>query len=247
MKRILAIAMVCSSMSLGCGPRREASESASVLQQKESTFQLTLLFDMSGSFEPLMAQQGKAYEFAMHCFDRYFKSRIGMDDEIIIAKIAGSSRALMWQGTPQQLRQDFPSAAAFREMLTSVERKATIDTFQSVKDAQGNVFLSGSNVHECIVKTLGYALSEPGIADGRVKSGVFVCSDMLDSSPEPDKTKQEALEALTRFGQAGGVVGLYFVDQTRVGEWRGLLGDAGIKHWRVESEIVSRPILPEFE
>lgn len=242
MKRFILFGLV---FLVGCGAKRE--EAGTPFQTKDTTYQVTLLFDMSGSFEPLMAEQGKAYHFACQVVDRYFRDRIGMDDEMIVAKIAGSSRALLWQGTPQQLRQDFPTAAAFRDMLLAVERKATIDTFQEVTDEQGNKYLAGSNIHQCITNTLDYAISEPGIADGKVKSAVFVCSDMLDSAPDPEKTKQEALESLTRFGQAGGVVGMYFVDQTLVGGWRTLLGGADIKHWRVESEIASRPILPSFE
>lgn len=229
----------------GCGAKRGTSEST--FQQKETTYQVTLLFDMSGSFSHMMAEDGKAYEFALQVIDKYFRDRIGMEDELIIAKIAGSSRALLWQGTPQQLRQDFPTASAFREMLYLVDGKASEETFLKVTDANGKVFIGASNIHQCMSTTLRYAISEPGIKDGRVKSAVFICSDMIDSDPKNEQSKQDSIESIKAYGQAGGTVGIYFVDQGLVSEWRKILEESGTKEWRVESEIVSRPILPQFE
>lgn len=236
MKRLILFGLF---FLVGCGAKRELSESP--FQQNDTTYQITLLFDMSGSFAPMMAEEGKAYQFALQIVDRYFRDRIGMDDELIIAVISGSDRAPIWQGQPLDLRKDYPSAKAFRDALVT---KAENIVRTNATDGD---LISPSNVHECITNTLDYVLTEPGIADGRVKASLFILSDMLDGAPEPEKSRQVAVDGLSRFGEAGGTVGIYYCDQSQVADWRKILPEAGIKHWRVESGIVSRPMLPSFE
>ena len=214
-------------LPFGCGEKRQASET--VLRENEHEYVLTILLDMSGSFAHLMAEQGKAYEFIMEVIDRYFRDRMGTQDGLVVAQISGSDRSLLWQGTPFQLRQDFPSASAFRDFLKQRSNSA------------------GSRVHDGITQTVEYVMSDLRIQSKTAKSAVFVLSDMLDNFPDSDASKKKTVEMLKAYGRIGGTFGLYYVDQLLVPEWRTHLRDSGIKHWRVEAEIVGRPTLPDFE
>lgn len=209
----------------GCEKRREASRA---LVHDDSKFVMTILVDLSGSFEQMMAEGGKAYQFTLAVLDKYFRDRIGSDDKLIIAQISMNDRALLWQGTPLQLRQEFPSPQAFTTFLR--ER------------ADPN----GSLVHDGIAHTLEYVNSEPNVATGKARAAVFVLSDMLDNGTKAD-AKDRALKALATFGKNGNVVGLYYVDQMLVAPWRQDLRQAGVKEFCVESEIVGKPQLPNLE
>lgn len=229
------------AMSVGCSKRQEGSEV--MFEEEKGKYVVTILLDMSGSFQQMMATDGKAYEFALQVIDRYFRDRIGMPDKLVIARIAGSERALLWEGTPQQLRQDFPGPEKFREMLLSDERRPSGGTLDTTVPAH---LTFGSNVHQSLTKTLDYVLEEPGVTDGSMKSAVFVLSDMLDTD-QSDENKKKVLESLSQYGQSGGTLGIYWCDQLHVTEWRKHLKDAGIEHAVVQSHIQSRPTLPNFE
>ncbi|SRR5712691_5390485 len=213
----------------GCEKRRERQEA--ILGEDDSRFVLAIVLDMSGSFAQLMAEEGKGYEFAMLVIDRYFRDRIGTRDKIVFAQISGADRKLLWEGTATALRQEFPSANAFRQFLMT---KADP---------------SRSLVYDGITQSVDYVLSDPGISSGKAKSALFVLSDMLDTGtgPNADESKQKAKDALASYGRHGGIVGLYYVDLNLVREWRQILQDAGIQHYSVQSEIVGKPNLPSFE
>ena len=222
---LIVVAIVLMTAA-GCEKRREA---AKTLVADDTRYIMTILLDFSGSFEHMMADGGKAYEFALAVLDKYFRDRIGSDDKLIIAQISGNDRALLWQGTPVQLRQEFSSPQAFAEFLR----------------AKANP--GGSLVHEAIARTIEYVNSEPTIANGKWQAALFVLSDMNSNGDKSD-SKERALAALTEFGKEhGGVVGMYYVDQTLVAPWRQDLRTAGIKEFCVESEIVGKPNLPNLE
>jgi hypothetical protein len=219
---------ICLSILLGCGcdKRRQAPTTFAV--RDESQYVLIILLDLSGSFHQQMTEGGQAHRFSMQVIDHYFRERIGTNDKLIIAQISGEERALLWEGTPLQLQKDFPSSTAFGEFLRS---KANPDA---------------SLVYEAIIHTIDYVLSDPSVSSGNAKSAIFVLSDMSDNGSKPE-SKQRALQALAAYGESGGVVGLYYVDQLLVPEWRTILRDAGIPEICVESDIVGRPNLPNFE
>lgn len=224
---------------VGCSKRLETSEV--MFEEEKGKYVVTILLDMSGSFQQMMATDGKAHEFALQVIDRYFRDRIGMPDKLIIARIAGSDRALLWEGTPQQLRQDFPNPTAFRQMLLGGDPQGG-----DVNGAAVQPVSFASNIHQSLTRTIDYVLEEPGVSDGSMKSAVFVLSDMLDTD-QSDENKKKVLEALSQYGQTGGTLGIYWCDQLYVTEWRKHLKDAGIEHAVVQSHIQSRPTLPSFE
>ncbi len=223
MKKIITISLLISV--LGCEPRKEDSKT---FVDDDCQFKVAILLDLSGSFEHLMCEGGKAYQFALNVLDHYFRERLGTDDKLIIAQISGADRSLLWEGTPLQLRQNFPSAKAFGEFLR-------------IKSDP-----SESHIHDSIIHSLEYITSDPAIMNGQAKSAVFILSDMLDNGSSQDSKKQ-AIEALSTYAEKGGVVGMYYVDQFLVSEWRKELQNAGVKELCVESEIVGVPRLPNFD
>ena len=102
----------------GCEKRRESSQ-AIFNSDQDVEYVLSVIVDLSGSFEDLMAEKGKAYEFLLHVVDRYFRDRIGSQDKLMISQISANERSLLWEGTPLQLRREFPTPEAFRNLLRS--------------------------------------------------------------------------------------------------------------------------------
>ena len=209
---------------VGCSEYQEVEQAA--FEKDESQQVVSILFDMSGSFRHMMADDGKAYAFCLQVIDRYFKEKIGSNDKIVISIISGSDRSLLWEGRPLDLRKDFPTREAFRTFLVT----------------NGNV--GGSLVHDAITQTVEYMLDED---NPDRKSAVFIVSDMLDSAGQ-HKSLEKATEVLSTYADAGGIIGIFYCDPKLCGFWKEKLKSAGFKsgQFRVESGIVGRPKLPTF-
>lgn len=227
MKRCLLVCTCLAMCIAGCRKRVERPEFA--FGSDDGEFVLTVVIDMSSSFQGMMARDGKAWDFMCQVVDKYFRDRIGSSDKLIIAQLSGSDKAVLWQGTPLQLRRDFASGAAFRNWLSSCA------------DPRGSL------VYDGIVQAVEYTLSDPIMESGKGKAAVFILSDMVDTS-DSDQASERAVEALAAIGRDRGVVGLYFVDVKLCSKWRRMLTDAGIpaSHMHVEAEVVGSPLLPTF-
>lgn len=223
---LVLFASLCC-IQTGCELREQTQ--ATAFHQHDSEQILTILLDLSGSYADLMAEDGRAYRFTLRVIDRYFRDRIGSDDKIIIGQLSDSDTPMLWEGTPSQLRREFPTADAFREFLVSHSHPA------------------GSRIHDSIADTLDYLLDYPGVTSGKTQSAVFVLSDMLDTTSDSEESKDRMLGLLAAYGRQDVSVGLYWVHQSLVLAWRTHLQDAGIRRFVVESEIVADPPLPSFE
>lgn len=229
MYRLLPLALL-TLVLIGC--ERRSTDQGSPLPDQDSEYLLAVVIDMSGSFaDQMQADNGKAYRFFLEVVDRYFRNRVGANDRLILTQLSGSGgkRALLWDGEPRALQQDFPDAKAFHAFL--------------LKHADP----SGSRVHDALADTIDYLVAYPGVASGKSHSAVFVLSDMLENSANPQQSKDRALRALATYARHRGVVGMYWVEHGLVPEWRAQLRDAGLKSFVVESDIVSRPQLPTFD
>jgi hypothetical protein len=228
MKRVMVIGAWLAMCVAGCQERIDQSEG--VFRTDDGDYVLTIMIDMSGSFDELMAEDGKAWSFVCQVVDKYFRDRLGGSDKLILAQLSGSERALLWRGTPLELRQEFPSAAAFRDWLTSHA------------DPQG------SRIYDGVAQAVEYTLSDPVVADGNGKAAVFILSDMHDTGPNREAARERAIKALAELARRDGVIGLYYVDVQLVAEWRQILSDAGVPgvNQHVEADIVGHPLLPKF-
>src|SRR3989442_11933800 len=101
-----------------------------------------------------MTRDGKGYEFTMRVADRYFRNSIGSNNRLIIAQLSATDRALLWDGTPVQLRQDFPSANEFRQFLLKKSHPA------------------GSRIYDGIADAFEYVLSDQGVASSKTRTAV---------------------------------------------------------------------------
>ena len=211
----------------GCEKRREVNGN-STFSTPENQYVAVIVMDLSGSFSQLMAEDGKAYQFAAHVVDEYFRNRDALDDKIILAQISGTHRSLLWDGTPRQLRKDFPTAESFRDFV--------------LKKADNG----GSLVHEGLANVIDYVAADPQFAKGRSAATLLVLSDMQDTGHNPD-AQRHLMESLAAYGKLNGAVGIYFCDQLEVANWQQRLADCGIRNSIVESEIVGEPQLPSFE
>ncbi len=226
--RVLFVACLMLPFT-GCEKRIE--QAGGPFQADDGEYVLTIALDMSASFGELMAEDGKAWSFVCQIIDRYFRDRLGNNDKLILAQLSGSDRALLWSGTPLQLRQEFASATEFRNwVMSKADPKA-------------------SHVYEGIAQAVEYTLSDPVVAGGRGKAAVFILCDMIDNTPDNGPARERAVSALAHVAKQGGGLGLYFVDVRLCGEWNRLLRDAGVPEGNVciQADIVGHPALPSFE
>lgn len=226
-RRLLIVAGLAACLA-SC-QRRIASEN--VFRSDDGEYVLTIVLDMSSSFQELMAEDGKAWSFVCQVIDKYFRDRIGHSDKLILAQLSASDRALLWYGTPLQLRQEFASGEAFRNWMA------------------GQADPSGSRVYSGIAQAVEYTLTDPIVASGQGKAAVFILSDMVDNAPGNGESREQAVSALAQVGRSGGVVALYYVDVRMCSLWYRFLRDAGIPedNFHVEADIVGHPILPDFD
>ena len=228
MKRT-SLLLIAALLTSGCGGPRRTDATTEMFGQEDSDYVLAIVLDMSGSFSHLMADDGKAYDFALAVMDRYFRNGDGLNDTMVIAQISGTDESLLWQGSPLELRRDFPTADDFRRFLLA------------------NVDPNGSRVNEGLTNVVDYIAANPRVAGGNARSAVFVLSDMLDNGGDSDTTARQLDASLAAYGNRGGRVGLYYVNQSLVPDWNRRLQQAGIRSYCVECEIVGNPRLPEFD
>src|SRR5205823_82985 len=110
---------LASLFLVGCTRFAEQDDAPQVsLGREDADFLVAIAVDMSGSFADLMTRDGKAYEFTMRVCDNYFRQSIATKNRIVIVQLSALDRQpLLFDGTPVQLRQSFPSATEFRDFL----------------------------------------------------------------------------------------------------------------------------------
>lgn len=226
MRRFMILALV---LSLGCEARR-SREGQLAVDEERREYLIAVAIDLSGSYQELMlGGNGKAWQFIGGLINSLSMARAGADDRIIISQISGSKKALLWEGSLQSLRRDFPSAQAFRSFLL------------------GKAEATGSRVHESVGDLVDYITEYPGVKEGKTKSALFILSDMEDNFPDSESTKQRLISSFRSYAKTGGMVGIYWCDSQFCGEWKRHLTEAGFKNVIVESAIVAAPSLPRFE
>src|SRR5437764_2878152 len=203
LRRSLLALAAAALLSAGCTKHSEQQDAASVsLGREDADLMVVIALDLSGSFADKMTREGKGYEFTMRVADNYFRNAIGTKNRIVVAQLSAPGRQpLLWDGTPVELRRDFPSAAEFREFLLSKSHPA------------------GSRIHDGVADALDYVLSDPGVANGKTRAALFVLSDFDDNAPNPKQSEERLVQSLNTFAKKHGVVGFYFLEHPRVPLW----------------------------
>lgn len=241
MKRLPILAVAAIAL-VGCTARRErstdypqSSHHGTTLSQVEAEYVALITLDLSPSFRDKIIGDGAAWKFATRVADTYFRDRIGSADKLVIASLSGTSRSIIWEGQPLELRKKF-TADSFREYLVS---KADTET--------GN---DHAKVYDGLRHALNYVMEDPRVSEGNSRIAVFVLSSMIDADPvgrEAETRLGYLNHELAKVGWRGGAVGLYFVDQELVREWQFRMTQLGIKRSRVEGWNRDNPPLPTFE
>jgi hypothetical protein len=215
---------------IGC-ERHVAKEEQSPIKSARREYVVGIVLDLSGSFEGLMVEDGNAFRFFGAVIEKLFRDRIGKDDRIVLAQISAKKRAMLWEGTPQQMMEDFPN-------------QETLNTFLRQKSDS-----AASNVYDAVADMVEYMAHYPGVARGETKSAVFVLSDMDDTMGD-ESSKDRLTEELKKYSATKGVVGMYWVNQEKLMEWRLNLEECGFVSedtFVVESDIVRVPTVPSFK
>lgn len=222
-------AVLLPLLGAGCTKVSDQAAHPVSLGREDADTMIVIALDLSGSFADRMTKDGKGHAFSMRVCDTYFRNSVGTQNRLVLTQLSATDRSLLWDGTPVQLRQDFPTSESFCEFL---KRKSDP---------------GGSRLHDGVADALDYVLSDQGVASGKTKAALFVLSDFDDNAPHPELSEKRLVKCLTNFAKTGGAVGFYFLDHQKVPLWRRHLRDAGVKQWVCESEIVAYPPLPTFE
>lgn len=209
-----------------CTPVQQNEQS--VFEEPETEQVIVIAMDLSGSFADLMTKDGLAYRFALATVDRFVREQPGQEGRLIIAQLSATGNALLWEGSPGQLRQDFPNAESFRDFVLASSNP------------------NGSRINEGIANALDYVVNHQAVRSSGAKPALFVLSDMLDNDPDGQAQLKRAEASLQDFADANGVIGLYYVHQQMLIDWRRRIETSGIKDYRIECGIVTTPSLPSF-
>ncbi|MBS0263431.1 MAG: hypothetical protein JSS02_15925 [Planctomycetes bacterium] len=199
-----------------------------MFSEEDPDYVVAVLIDTSESFQDLMTEQGEAFKYVMSLSDRYFRQRIGTDDQFILAQVSDDpDTTFLWQGTPMQLRRQFPNPQAFSAFLKS-------------KANPGQ-----SHLHESIVTTVDYMLAQSSVQSRKAVSALFILSDMVDRGPDSDQSRTKAVESLRRLRESRGTFGCYFISASVFQTWLRALKDAGIDYQIAPG--FKQPPMPTFD
>lgn len=217
---------------VGCSPAVEETGAKPALLAEEKTYVVVILFDMSGSYARLMAEDGKGYQITTQVLDHYFKDRLGAgNDRVILGQLSGAGKhTLLWEGSPLELRQKFHSAAAMRDFLVE------------------NSDSGGSRIYDGIRDGLERLINYPGVAEGRTRSLLVVASDMEDNASGDPMSLNYLLGSLHTYAKINGSAVFLYVEDRLVGTWERNLKACDFKpgHCALYSRIVEKADLPKF-
>jgi|GEM_PF-3461272 len=223
---LFCFALLLLASLAGC--ERRDSANVSPFQQEPCDYVLTIAIDLSDGFREYMTADGKAYDLILRAIEQYFRDRIGGHDQIIITGLSGDDEPLLWQGTPQHLRREFPDSNAFRAFL--------------IAHAKPN----GCRLNDGIADAIDFTLNTNSVARGKAKTALMILSRMIDDQPDQEASDARLMKSLTEYAHRG-YIGFYFCSQKRMKDVREKLKKAGIETQTIECGIHGKPPVPSFE
>lgn len=219
---LVPIAFFATLAAIGCTPVAEHTgkvQSASPLTREAYDYVLIMPVDKSGSFQTLMKPGGKGLEFANRTITHYFQNRIGNNDYLVVSQLSANRQALLWQGSPRQLRTEFTDIGEWAEML---DKKA----------AEG-----GSRVWDGLSDSLEIVMTDPSMWNNHTKVILIGLTDMENNLVDSYTSEQRLLRNLKAFAQHGGVIGLYFVAPNECIRWRDSLQSPQVFSWSGAGQV----------
>ncbi|MCG6157619.1 hypothetical protein [Rubinisphaera margarita] len=215
----------------GCVKSPDVGETAP-FESQELDACLSIVIDMSGSFSEIW--EDRAYDLFLNLSDRYFNDSMGTENRLIISQLSGNEQAVLFEGTPTDLRRRFRSPQELSQFL------------------KGSSDPGASHVYEATRRTLDYVGSVTGVtSDTRLLT--VILSDMIDTQSASqiwDPTVPSPLsDSLRRYQAKGGGLALYFVAESERERWNELLRETGFQpgHYVIESSLAANPQLPRFD
>lgn len=193
------------------GTQKVPDESPFV-DDREYEIVVVVAIDLSGSYLPLLADQGRAWEFLQRVLDRYMRGN--GRQKLVIVQLSGNRDVLIFDGTPDLLRREFPTPAEFKAFLH--------------KRADPN----GSRLTDGMTDAINYSLNIPGLTPQSKVITLFL-TDYEDnlSAPGGEGRLMQAIGSLGK--RPGSAVGFYFVTTNLVEPLRGAVRATGIKNFAV--------------
>jgi hypothetical protein len=230
---VISRAVLIAALGLPCGGciESQSTTNPAPFEEQELDAALAIVCDMSGSFNSTW--DDKAYPLFLDISDRFFQGAMGTKSRLVISQLSGGDQVLLFEGTPNDLRRQFRNPQELGQFL-----KEKADP-------------SSSRVYESTHRTLDYVGTLPGVGpDTRLLT--VILSDMLDSGPDSSSSQaaeQQLKDSLHRYQARGGAVALYYVAESERGRWTDYLQEAGFStgRFRIESDLTSSPVLPDFE
>ena len=215
--QLLASLIAVCLLTGGCKPR---DKNRSVFRQEPCDY--VLLIAVSEE----VTNNDRAFEFVCYAIDQYFQDRgPGANDQVIISRIEGE-RPLVWQGTPRNLRLEFPSAEEFRRHLSGTKAPGSL--------------------HDGLSRSIKLLLETYSVSQSKAKAVTMVLSDMNDDHPSAE-ANDRFIDTLVDYCRRNGAIGFYFCDQLRFEEVREKTKKAGLGWVTLEPDVHGRPPLPSFE
>ncbi len=229
---LFLVLLIVSAALVGCTPVADKGgpdATPSPLAREPYDYALLVAVDKSGSFDALMKPGGKGLAFLNDTVDHYFRGRLGNNDCLIVTQLSGNRQAILWQGSPKQLRTEFASSTDWAEFLD--------------KKAAGG----GSRVWDGLSDTLELAMTDPYIWNGKTKVVLIGITDMENNLVDSYTAEKRLTDNLKAFAAKGGTAGLYFVGVNETTLWRRKLGECRFRDFVVEPSVAANPRRPSFE
>lgn len=169
----------------------------------------------------------KRREVFYNLMDQFFTTGAGGETRVVIVQLSGNDRAVLFEGTPNELRTKFRSPKELNAFLTS--------------QADG----SSSHVYHATSQTLNYVASIPGITEN-TRTLTALLSDMEDNelnSATRSRNARVLLTSLKRYQQLGGGLALSYVADSEISRWQSAFSNAGFEPgtYIIENNIVETP------
>lgn len=211
-------ALAIMAMILGCGGCGQVSEKEEQITFDKEDIDVELAFcvDTSGSYERFLLDEsdGRAFKRIVLLKDDFFKGRATDRSRILLSRINGSDKQLLWSGRPHQFRTEFPNARKLKEEL--------------LRNNTG-----GSRVYDTMTDTLDELIRHHNQNPGMVSA--FVALTDMDNNIGDSKSENRLIDTFKQYGKCGKViVEIDYCEQSRVTYWtRILTGQCGFQHARV--------------
>ncbi len=225
---LLSIASAC-----GCISKDHSRKEFQPFVVEELDACLAIVIDVSGSFSDDWQKNGRAHQLFMNLMDQFFTESTGLNTRVVLGQISANDDFLLFEGTPQELANRFPSPDVLNQYLREHSDP------------------NGSKVYDATKKMIDHLVEIPEVTE-RTRMLTVVLSDLKDSEKDKSlwrKSGNAMLDSLKKYSKAGGGVALYFVADDEKPRWRKILKQAefALGTYVLEGRLSETPQLPKLD